>query len=45
MLKSSLLFRAKINGIKNRINLILLEEVKNRNILTIHGAKGLEKAS
>ena len=42
MLKSSLLFRAKINGIKNRINLILLEEVKNRNILTIHGAKGLE---
>jgi DNA helicase-2/ATP-dependent DNA helicase PcrA len=42
MLKSSLLFKAKINGIKNRINLILLEEVKNRNILTIHGAKGLE---
>src|SRR5208283_614595 len=42
MIKSSLLFKAKINGIKNRINLILLEEVKNRNILTIHGAKGLE---
>jgi DNA helicase-2/ATP-dependent DNA helicase PcrA len=42
MLKSSLLFKAKMNGIKNRINLIILKEVKNRNILTIHGAKGLE---
>jgi superfamily I DNA/RNA helicase len=42
MVKGSVLFRAKINGIKNRINLIILEEVKNRNILTIHGAKGLE---
>jgi len=42
MLKRSLLFKAKINGIKNRINLILLEEIKNRNILTIHGVKGLE---
>jgi DNA helicase-2/ATP-dependent DNA helicase PcrA len=30
------------NHIKNRIKLILLEEVKNRNILTIHGGKGLE---
>ena len=42
MLKTSLLFRAKINGIKNRTNLIIPEEVKNRKILTIHGAKGLE---
>ncbi len=42
MLKSSVLFRAKINGIKNRINLIIREEVQNRKILTIHGAKGLE---
>ncbi len=42
MLKKSLLFRAKMNGIRNRINLIIIEEVKKRNILTIHGAKGLE---
>jgi len=42
MLKKSLLFRVKMNGIKNRINLIILEEVKKRNILTIHGAKELE---
>jgi hypothetical protein len=28
MVKGSVLFRAKINGIKNRINLIILEEVK-----------------
>jgi len=42
MLRDSILFRAKINGIKNQSNLITLGEVKNRNILTIHGAKGLE---
>ena len=42
MIRDSKLFRAKINGIKNRLNLITLQEVKNRNILTIHGAKGLE---
>ena len=42
MIRDSKLFRAKINGIKNRLNLITLPEVKNRNILTIHGAKGLE---
>ena len=42
MIRDSKLFRAKINGIKNRLNLITLQEVKNWNILTIHGAKGLE---
>ena len=42
MIRDSKLFRAKINGIKNRLDLITLQEVKNRNILTIHGAKGLE---
>jgi UvrD-like helicase C-terminal domain/UvrD/REP helicase N-terminal domain len=42
MLRDSVLFRAKINGIKKRKELITLKEVKNRAVLTIHGAKGLE---
>jgi len=42
MLRDGVLFRAKINGIKNRKDPITLKEVKNRTVLTIHGAKGLE---
>lgn len=42
MLRDSKLFKAKINGVKNRKELITLKEVKNRAVLTIHGAKGLE---
>ena len=42
MLRDAVLFRAKINGIKNRKEPITLKEVKNRTVLTIHGAKGLE---
>jgi superfamily I DNA/RNA helicase len=36
------LFQAKLIGIMNRTCLITSEEVQNRKILTIHGAKGLE---
>jgi DNA helicase-2/ATP-dependent DNA helicase PcrA len=42
MVRDGVLFRAKINGVKNRKELITLKEVKNRAVLTIHGAKGLE---
>jgi len=42
MLRDSVLFKAKINGIKRRTELITSKEVKNRMVLTIHGAKGLE---
>jgi hypothetical protein len=42
MSRDSKLFRTKINGVRNRKDLITLQEVKNRKILTIHGAKGLE---
>ena len=42
MLRDGELFKAKINGIKNRKMLIALKEVNNRLVLTIHGAKGLE---
>jgi superfamily I DNA/RNA helicase len=42
MVRDSVLFRAKMNGVKNRKELITLKEVKNRVVLTIHGAKGLE---
>jgi superfamily I DNA/RNA helicase len=42
MVRDGVLFRAKINGVKNRKELISLKEVKNRVVLTIHGAKGLE---
>lgn len=42
MTRDGALFRAKINGVKNRKNLITIEEVKKRVISTIHGAKGLE---
>lgn len=40
--RDSKLFKAKINGVKNRKDVITLKEVKNRAVLTIHGAKGLE---
>lgn len=42
MTRDSQLFRSKINGVKNKEEHVTLKEVKNRNILTIHGAKGLE---
>ena len=42
MVRDGVLFKAKINGVKKRKELITSTEVKNRNILTIHGAKGLE---
>jgi hypothetical protein len=42
MTRDSQLFRAKMNGVKNREGPVTLNEVKNRNILTIHGVKGLE---
>lgn len=42
MVRDSVLFKAKINGTKNRERLITLKEVKSRIVLTIHGAKGLE---
>lgn len=42
MIRDGKLFVAKINGVKNRKELISKEEVKNRTVLTIHGAKGLE---
>lgn len=42
MVRDSVLFRAKINGVKNRDDLITFKDVKNRAVLTIHGAKGLE---
>ena len=42
MVRDGALFKAKINGVKNRKELITSKEVKNRAVLTIHGAKGLE---
>src|SRR5665647_220166 len=42
MLRDSVLFKAKINGVKKRTELITSKEVKTRAVLTIHGAKGLE---
>jgi DNA helicase II / ATP-dependent DNA helicase PcrA len=42
MVRDGKLFKAKINGVKNRVDLITSKEVKNRAVLTIHGAKGLE---
>jgi len=42
MSRDGKLFRAKINGVKNRTSPINPVEVRNRKILTIHGAKGLE---
>jgi DNA helicase II / ATP-dependent DNA helicase PcrA len=42
MTQSSKLFLAKITGVIDRKGLILPQEVKNRKILTIHTAKGLE---
>ena len=42
MLRDSVLFKAKINGIKKRTELIISTEAKSRSVLTIHGSKGLE---
>lgn len=42
MSRGGKLFKAKINGVKNRKTLITSKEVASRRILTIHGAKGLE---
>jgi DNA helicase-2/ATP-dependent DNA helicase PcrA len=42
MISTNKLLRAKFYGIMNRTCLITPEEVQNRRILTIHGAKGLE---
>jgi DNA helicase-2/ATP-dependent DNA helicase PcrA len=42
MTRDGRLFQAKINGIKNRKEIISKSEVQGRKVLTIHGAKGLE---
>ncbi len=42
MTRDGRLFQAKINGIKNRKEIISTREVQGRKVLTIHGAKGLE---
>lgn len=42
MKKSSKIFKAKINGVKDRTELIEYIEGLNRRVMTIHGAKGLE---
>ena len=42
MTKSSVMFKAKMNGIKDRAELIDYAEAENRQIMTIHGSKGLE---
>jgi superfamily I DNA/RNA helicase len=42
MTRDGKLFQAKINGIKNRKEIISISEVRGRKVLTIHGAKGLE---
>jgi len=42
MKKNSKIFRAKINGVKDRRELIDFKEARNRRVMTIHGAKGLE---
>lgn len=42
MISNNKLLRAKLYGIMNRTSLITQEEVQNRRIMTIHGAKGLE---
>jgi len=42
MIKNDKLLRTKLLGIMNRTCFITPEEVQNRRILTIHGAKGLE---
>jgi superfamily I DNA/RNA helicase len=42
LISNNKLLRAKLAGIMNRTCIIKKEEVQNRKILTIHGAKGLE---
>lgn len=42
MSKTSKIFKAKINGIKNRKELIDFSEAERRRVMTIHGSKGLE---
>lgn len=42
MTSNNKLLRAKLAGIMNRTCIITKEEVQNRKIMTIHGAKGLE---
>jgi DNA helicase-2/ATP-dependent DNA helicase PcrA len=42
MTKTTELFKAKINGVKNRKKLIEYDETKKRRVMTIHGSKGLE---
>lgn len=42
MTKQGKLFRAKIDGVKDRKALISYSEVENRRIMTIHASKGLE---
>jgi hypothetical protein len=42
MTKTSKIFKAKINGIKNRTELIDFTEAEKRRVMTIHGSKGLE---
>lgn len=44
MIKSSEMFLAKINGVKNRKELIPYMEARLRKIMTIHASKGLEAA-
>lgn len=42
MSKTSKIFKAKINGIKNRKELIDFSEAEKCRVMTIHGSKGLE---
>jgi len=42
MTKTSKVFKAKINGIKDRKELIKFDEAESRRVMTIHGSKGLE---
>ena len=42
MITNNKLLRAKLAGIINRTYLVTPDEVQNRKIMTIHGAKGLE---
>jgi DNA helicase II / ATP-dependent DNA helicase PcrA len=42
MIETSKIFKAKINGIKSRKELINFSEAEKRRVMTIHGSKGLE---
>lgn len=42
MTKTSKVFKAKINGVKDRKERIKFSEAESRRVMTIHGSKGLE---